>query len=112
MPVFKLVNSRSNEIIGTEYLTLHGWKNDVFDLGERNGTFNEQELGDDFLGVVHRYQFIGTHDANGEELFEHDIVKDQNENIFKIVWNAHELRWMMHLNNLYYTVKSDIVCVR
>jgi hypothetical protein len=51
---FKLVNSITKEKIGYEYLSIDGWKHDVYDYGERPGTFDQMELGDGFLGTVIR----------------------------------------------------------
>jgi hypothetical protein len=73
---FKLVNSINKEVIGFEYLTIDGWKNDVFDFGERQGTFDQVELGDGFLGIVQRFQFVTT-DKNGKEVFVGDNIEYQ-----------------------------------
>ncbi len=80
-PKFKLINSITKEVIGFEYLTIYGWKNDVFGFGERDGSFNQMELGDGFLGIVHRCQYSGLKDKGGKgvEVFEGDVF----EAIFK-----------------------------
>lgn len=74
---FKLVVSMTKEVIGFEYLTIDGWKNDVFDFGERDGSFDHRELGDGFLGNVHRCHSSGLKDkgGNGEEVFEGDVFE-------------------------------------
>ena len=52
---FKLHNSITDSFIGTEYLIRNeGWKHNVFDYGEREGTFDQRELGDGFLGYILR----------------------------------------------------------
>jgi len=73
-PKFKLVNSTTQEVVGFEYLTIDGWKNEVFDFGERDGTFDQRELGDGFLGIIQRFQFIIT-DKNGKDVFDGDNIE-------------------------------------
>lgn len=85
-PKFKLVNSITKEVIGFEYLTIDGWKNDVFDYGERDGTFDQRELGDGFLGIVQRLQFVGLLDKNQTEVFEGDVFED--DDVFSIRWST------------------------
>ncbi len=52
---FKLLSSITDDFIGTEYLVRNeGWKHNVFDYGEREGTFDQRELGVDFLGYITR----------------------------------------------------------
>lgn len=71
---FRLEISTTKEIIGYEYLTVCGWKNVVFDFGERDGCFDQRELGDGFLGVVNRQRFVTT-DKDGIEMYEGDELK-------------------------------------
>lgn len=73
---FKLINSITKEVIGFEYLTIDGWKNDIFNFGERDGAFDQSELGDGFLGIVQRFQFVVT-DKNGKEVFVGDNIEYQ-----------------------------------
>lgn len=79
LPRYKLVLSTTKEEIGVEYLTVDGWKNIVFDYPERDGVFNQRELGDGFLGVVHRRLCTGrTLKSNGEYLYVGDEITPGN----------------------------------
>jgi len=76
MHKFRLELSTTKELVGYEYLTIDGWKNDVFDYGEREGVFDQRELGDGFLGIVTRKVFVTT-DTFDREIFEGDIIAYQ-----------------------------------
>jgi len=76
MHKFRLELSITKELVGYEYLTVDGWKNDVFDYGEREGVFDQRELGDGFLGIVTRKVFVTT-DTFDKEIFEGDIIAYQ-----------------------------------
>lgn len=110
-PKFKLINSITKEVIGYEYLTVEGWKNDVFDFGERDGTFDQRELGDGFLGIVNRFQFIYSHDQNGNEIYDSDTIKSSSGNQFTVKWYEEEMRWAMFANNTFYNLNCGILSV-
>lgn len=110
-PKFKLVNSITKEVIGFEYLTIDGWKNDVFDFGERDGSFDQRELGDGFLGVVNRYQFIYSCDKDGKEIFDGDAVKAPSNTLFIVKWHEDEMRWAMMSQDTFYNMNCGILSV-
>lgn len=110
-PKFKLVNSITKEVIGYEYLTIDGWKNDVFDFGERDGSFDQRELGDGFLGVVNRYQFICSCDKDGNEIYDGDTIKAPSGNLFTVKWHGDEMRWAMLANDTFYNLNCGIISI-
>lgn len=76
---FRLTNSITREVIGYEYLTIDGWKNDVFDYGEREGVFDQRELGDGFNGIVMREMFTGYVElGSNKEIYVGDEISPGN----------------------------------
>ena len=91
---FKLVIAKTGKAIGYEYMTAGGWINQVFDYPERRGAFDEMELGDGFIDLVERRQYIGSSDSLGKEIFEGDELVAPSGNLFKVVWSD-SLSWKM-----------------
>lgn len=108
-PKFKLKNSITKEVIGYEYLTIDGWKNNVFDYGERSGTFDQMELGDGFLGIVIRYQFIYSFDKDGNEIYDGDMVEAPSGNLFTVKWHDEQKRWAMVENGCFYNLNFRLL---
>ena len=72
---FRLRCSKTKNIIGFERLNLDGWEFQYYDFDWQPGTFHQSLLGDGYLGIVQREQFVGRRTEDGVEIYVGDELQ-------------------------------------
>ena len=90
---FKLVNKETGKLVGYEYLTDTGWRFDLTLTKNIGGVYP------DYIHTnvpdVERFQFINSHDRNGNEVYAGDLLKAPSGKVFTVSWFTEEMRWSM-----------------